>query len=349
MHAALNLPTGGGLAIALAIALGGCGKMKQNEPREIGKLRAESKRQQEACASSSAYDRLKNLLFDQAIGARNGDRANLDTLADYSIARMEDPVVKDWNPALDVTRCEGRFILQFPPGAERAFGGERRLQADIEYTAQAAADGSGLVYQIKGAEPIAAKLAAFNLSSGAFQPPPAIDERQAGPEVSASTVIARADVPAPLPSAALTRSVPVPAPKPTPLARPQPSAPERIAERAAPAPKTAPVPPMSDDGEATVRAFYGALGAGNGAAAAGRIIPEKRASRAFSPKAMSRFYGGLPEPIRLTEVVALPGGAYRVSYRYSAGRSRCNGSAVVNLTNRGGREMIRSIRALNGC
>lgn len=97
--------------------------MKQSDPRDVGKTRAETKRQQSACASPAAYDRLKNLLFDQAIGAHDGDRTNLDTLADYSVARMEKPVVKGWDPALDITRCEGRFVLEIPPGAERAFGG----------------------------------------------------------------------------------------------------------------------------------------------------------------------------------------------------------------------------------
>lgn len=348
MHVARN-PITRGIALAFAIALTGCGELKQNEPRDPGKVRADVKRQQSACASSGAYDRLKNVVFDQAIGAHKGDRANLDTLADYSIARLEDPVVKDWNHELAVTRCEGRFILQFPPGAERAFGGERRLQADIEYTAQAAADGSGLVYQIEGVQPIVARLAAFNLSSGAFKPPPAIDERQAGPEAPEPTVIAQAETPSPAPSAAPKRSTSVAKPEPAPPARRPSPAPERVAERADPAPRPAPHAPAGDGGEATVRAFYGALGAGNGAAASARIVPEKRTSRTYSPEAMSRFYGGLREPIRLTGVEALSGGRYRVSYRYSAGRSRCDGSAVVRLANRDGRALIRSIRALNGC
>jgi hypothetical protein len=102
-------------------------------------------------------------------------------------------------------------------------------------------------------------------------------------------------------------------------------------------------------GEDVVRAFYGALGAGNGGAASARIVPEKRSSRAYSPEGISRFYGRLREPLRLTGIEPLPRGGYRVSYRYSAGRSRCNGSAIVNLTRRVGREFIRSIQALSGC
>lgn len=110
-----------------------------------------------------------------------------------------------------------------------------------------------------------------------------------------------------------------------------------------------PIAATGDPGEAVVRAFYGALGRGDGEEASAHVVPEKRSSRAFSPETISRFYGGLPEPLRLTAVTPLARGAYRVNYRYSAGRLRCDGGAVVSLTSRDGRNLIRSIRALNGC
>ena len=321
--------------MCLALILPACGKLKEKDPQDLRRIQVERKRQQAACGSSGAYDRLKGALFDQAIARHGGDRTNLDLLADYSFARVENPVVVAWDPMLDVTRCKGRLILEFPPGAERGFGGQRRLEAPIEYAAQASADGAGLVYQPRGAEEIVARLAAFDIDSGSYRPPPAIDQAQAGPP---PTVAPRA---APT---VVGKAKPVPAaPPPTPVPRSPPAQP-------ASKPPTPPSAPAADEGgEATVRAFYGALGAGNGAAAAARIVPEKRASRAFSPGAMNRFYGGLAEPIRLTGATPVAGGAYRVSYRYSTGRAHCNGSAVVMLTRRGGRTLIRSIRALSGC
>lgn len=340
------------MALALAMTLGGCGKMKQNDPAQITKARAEAKREQSACASATAYDRLKGLLFDQAIGAHRGDRANLDTLADYSTARMEDPVVKGWDPSLDIIRCKGRFILEIPPGAERGLGGERRLQADLDYTAQAAADGNGFVYQLKGAEPMVARLASFDLSGAAYRPPPAIDEAQSGPELPAPVALARADATAPAARPVPTPPAPAPAPESRPVAPPpqQRAASVRVPDRTPPqAERAAPASSAGESGEATVRAFYGALGAGNGSAASAHIIPEKQSSRAYSPQALTRFYGRLPEPIRLTQTEPLGGGAYRVRYRYSAGRTHCNGSAVVTVTSRGGRDFIRSIHALSGC
>jgi hypothetical protein len=347
MRAYFNL-TGPGSAIApaifLAIALGGCGKIKQNDPDQIARAQVQAKRQQSACASAGAYDRLKNLLFDQAVGRHHGDHANLDILADYSVVRMENPVVRGWDPALDIVRCRGRFILEIPPGAERGFAGERRLQADLDYTAQASADGDGFVYHQQGAEPIVARLAAFDLTSGAYRPPPAIDAPETGaPE---PVTIARADTAAPAAAseprpAAVQRPVPPPA-----RLQPLPSAPEGASSKPEKAQRLA---SAGGSGDGAIRAFYGALGAGNGSVASAQIVPEKRSGRTYSPQALSRFYGRLPEPIRLTGIEPLGPGRYRVRYRYSAGRSRCNGGAIVSLARSNGRDLIRSIQALNGC
>jgi hypothetical protein len=347
MREATSLTTAPGVALVLAIALGGCGKTEQSDPRDAGKARAEAKRQQAACASSAAYNRMKGLLFDRAIEQHNGDRANLDTLADYSVVRMEDPVVEGWDPALDITRCKGRLILELPPGADRAFAGERRLQADIGYTAQAAADGSGFVYQLSGGEPIVAKLATFNLTAKAFRPPPAIDDGQVEADESEPAEFVEAEMPEPPLRSSPTQSEPPSARRSVPPARREAIAPEFASEREAR--DSLPLSSAVTTGEATVRAFYHALGAGNGSVASAQIIPEKRSSRAFSPEAISRFYGGLAEPLRLMQVVPLAPGVFRVSYRYSAGRSRCDGSAVVRLANRGDRDFVRSIDALNGC
>ena len=114
-------------------------------------------------------------------------------------------------------------------------------------------------------------------------------------------------------------------------------------------PAPSPTAAADDRGEAVVRAFYEALGEGDGETASALVVAEKRSSGAFSPREIARFYGGLREPLRLTTVTPLPGGAYRVGYRYSAGRSACDGAAVVTLASRDGRDLIRSIRALNGC
>lgn len=156
------------LVAGTSALLGGCDWMKKKEaPTQKSKAELageQRERIRKACASDATYDRLKELVFDEAARIRNSDPRNLDPLAAAAVVRMEDPVVKSRDDELNVTVCSGRFILELPPGAENAFDGKRRLDAEVEYAAQAAVDGSGLVYQMDGAEPIIYRLATFGLN-----------------------------------------------------------------------------------------------------------------------------------------------------------------------------------------
>lgn len=215
------------LAAGAATLLGGCDWMKKKEaPVQKSKTELASEQKErirKACASDATYARLKELVFDEAARIRNSDPRNLDPLAASAVVRMEEPVVKSRDDELNVTVCTGRFILELPPGAENAFDGKRRLDAEVEYAAQAAVDGSGLVYQMDGAEPIIYRLATFGLKGqptrleaggpGRLPPPPPAE---------------------PVAEPTLMPPVAEPAPRPAPPASP----PVRTAER----PKAAPVP-----------------------------------------------------------------------------------------------------------
>ncbi|HEY0012540.1 MAG TPA: hypothetical protein VGB79_06755 [Allosphingosinicella sp.] len=224
-------------AAACALVLlgsAGCDWMKKKDPpgaKSEAEQRAErDTRIRRACSSSGTYDRLKELAFDEAARIRNQDPRELDALAAASVVRMENPVPKSRDENLNVTVCQGRFILELPPGVENAFDGQRRLTADIEYAAQAAADGSGLVYHMEGAEPIVYRLA----TAGGFTPrtaqlePATIPQPQTQPPAAAS-----------------------PAPVQAPAAQPQAQAqaqPPRQEARGTPAPQrsaaAAPPPPL---------------------------------------------------------------------------------------------------------
>ena len=100
----------------------------------------------------------------------------------------------------------------------------------------------------------------------------------------------------------------------------------------------------------TVQAFYAALSAGNGEEAAKFVIPKKRSSGPLSATAISKFYGNLPEPLTLVDVVATRSGEYRVRYRYVAsGPRRCDGESIVRTTQVSGSNLIESIKAVSGC
>jgi uncharacterized protein YecT (DUF1311 family) len=182
-------------AAACALVLlgsAGCDWMKKKDPfgaKSEAEQRAErDTRIRRACSSSGTYDRLKELAFDEAAKIRNQDPRELDALAAASVVRMENPVPKSRDEALNVTVCQGRFILELPPGVENAFDGQRRLTADIEYAAQAAADGSGLVYHMEGAEPIVYRLAtAGGFTARTAQIEPAtVPQPQGQPPVAAN-------------------------------------------------------------------------------------------------------------------------------------------------------------------
>ena len=149
--------------LSVAALSSSCDWMDKKDPPHV-KGENERRREREAqlrraCASELTYHRLKEYAFDEAQRIRGNGERLLDDIATYSVVRMEEPVVKSRDDALNVTVCTGRFILELPPGVVNAFDGERRLTANVEYAAQAAVDGSGLVYHMTGAEPIIYRLA----------------------------------------------------------------------------------------------------------------------------------------------------------------------------------------------
>lgn len=205
---------------AASAAIGGCDWMKKKDPPQPqGKAElaaAQRERIRKACASEGTYARLKELVFDEAARIRKSDPRNLDPLAAAAVVRMEDPVVKSRDEALNVTVCAGHFVLELPPGAENAFDGERRLSADVEYAAQAALDGSGLVYQMDGAEPIVYRLAAFGLPGQPMPKIVAVPQPSAPPGAPPQPAVVE---PVPAPAARPARAEP-PTPAPRVTARP---------------------------------------------------------------------------------------------------------------------------------
>lgn len=213
------------LAAVLGLAAVRTGDAEGEDKTEVAA--AGEERMQEVCASSATYARLKEVAFEEAQRIRAADPANLDTLAASSVVRMEEPVVESRDDELNVTVCRGRFVLELPPGAEAAFGGERRLVAEIEYAAQAAADGSGLVYRMSGAESLISRLAAFDLQ-GRRLPQPAEQETEFAEAAPLPEPLEQAELldQAPPPTVPDRRDVPPePAPAPPPSARPRAEAP----------------------------------------------------------------------------------------------------------------------------
>ncbi|RVC84025.1 hypothetical protein EN745_00310 [Mesorhizobium sp. M4A.F.Ca.ET.022.05.2.1] len=98
-----------------------------------------------------------------------------------------------------------------------------------------------------------------------------------------------------------------------------------------------------------VRAFYLALGTGDGKEAARFVVPGKSAKGPLSAAALSGFYGGMQEPLKLLGIEAKADDLFFVSYAFRKGATACSGRAEVTTVNEGGKDYIEGIKALDGC
>lgn len=145
--------------LAVATALTACAAQDDSEPPSQGQeeLAAREARLHDACSAPETYVRLKELVFDQAARLRRGDAGVLDEAAATATVALKEPVTATGDPN-GVVVCSGRLLLEMPdPGG----GDPRRLAAEIEFAAQAANDGTGLVFEMEGADTLVRDLAAL--------------------------------------------------------------------------------------------------------------------------------------------------------------------------------------------
>lgn len=224
-----GLMIGLGALLFVLASLFGLSLARPDEAQNMQAAEEAREETQDVCASADTFQGLKQTLFQQASSGRAADPVNYDILAASAVVRMENPVVVSRDEQLGVTVCRGRLILELPPGAERGFDGEKRLTADVEYSVQEAADGSGAVYRISGADGIVSRLAAFNLQGQQLERPddvPADAVVNAGdpviePEPAEEPEPRQAEPnPAPPPAPRPTETRPAPEPRATPEPRP---------------------------------------------------------------------------------------------------------------------------------
>lgn len=110
------------------------------------------------CAAPATYDLIKRELFRQAAATRGSDQGTFDSLAAYSSLRVTKPVQRERDEGLERVSCGADVALDLPPGLQ-VVGGRRTLNASIGYNLQPAADRSGDVVTLSGAEGITVPLA----------------------------------------------------------------------------------------------------------------------------------------------------------------------------------------------
>lgn len=131
-------------------------KLTQNQVAQNASQKAPAP--EKLCASNQTYDLIKRELFRRAAQLRGSDQAAFDQLSGYAVVRMENPVMESQDSATGAVNCSGSLSLDLPPGV-RIVGGRQTLTSDVDYTVQAAADGSGNVVLLRNADAIIAPLA----------------------------------------------------------------------------------------------------------------------------------------------------------------------------------------------
>lgn len=187
----------------------------------------------ERCGSQQTYDLVKRELFRRAAQVRGSDAGAFDRLGAYAAMRVTSPVVRRQDEELGTLVCSGSIALDLPPGVA-VVGGRRTLTAQADYALQPAADGSGDVVTLSGADAIIvplATLARTGTQPGVPQPQQESQpQSEPGPGVD-SLGQPVGNVPPPAPSA--PRPVPVPS-EPPAVEAPEPPPPPARASSARP-------------------------------------------------------------------------------------------------------------------
>jgi hypothetical protein len=156
------------------------------------------------CASSSTYDLIKRDLFRRAAELRGSDQAAYDRIAASAVVRMENPVLESEDKDTGALNCSGSLSLDLPPGVV-VVGGRHSLTADVDYTLQPAADGSGTVILLRNADAIVSPLATLARIAAPAATPDLSNAVESPPVAEVPTVAPPAGQSVPAPTPAPTR------------------------------------------------------------------------------------------------------------------------------------------------
>lgn len=141
------------LIIGAVCVLAACGSSKDGTTNNASASAARGAADQD-CSAAETVSGVKARVFEKAEATAGAKAAAVRALGGGTVARIEQPVVEQREETAKRTVCSGRLVLDLPPGAA---GGPATAQ--VRYTVQMAADGSGKVYDVFGAEPLFPRLA----------------------------------------------------------------------------------------------------------------------------------------------------------------------------------------------
>lgn len=239
-QAGLRVATLATVALASGLALSACGKktVATSDPAKV-------------CASPETTERIRGLLFSKAAtAASSSNRYAIPKLQPQTKVSVVKPLVESVDQATRRTSCTGVLAVSLPAGVMTVGS----LRVPIRYSAQPLADGSGLSFDLGGADEVVAAIAGADLtvwastnakpepglvvevapSTGAVTTRVAAAERRRAPSVTTTTEET---------TAGEMTTVTTPLPRPAAPPRPAPRAPKPAVVAAAPAPSAPPAVP----------------------------------------------------------------------------------------------------------
>jgi uncharacterized protein YecT (DUF1311 family) len=298
----------GAILFGLSLTRSGPGSDALGNDSEGSKEKTADADPEARCAAPATYDLIKRELFRQAATTRGSGQAAFDQLSGYSALRVTKPVLREQDAGLERVSCTADVALDLPPGVQ-VVGGRRTLNASLSYNLQPAADSSGDVVTLSGAEGIVVPLATLARIGSAA--PATTDGTQAVPEPVA-------------PGTSVPPVGPANPPPPPEAPRPVEAAPDRAPPPPAVVPPTASVRPSFNCARARTR---------------GEIAVCRSPELAALDRQMASFYGTAfrgaePEARRLLE---------RTRTRFLTYRDRCRNDGCVADAYRGRISEIRDI------
>lgn len=202
-----------GLLLASSVWTGSWGG---NDQQETAKLDERAIAPEKECARQSTYDAIKREIFRRAAQIRGSDEAAYAKLADFSLLRVQSPILRGVDEGLGRISCSGIAVLQLPPNVSVA-SGARTLSSPLDYGVQPAADGTGNVVMLGSVDAFTVPLATIGRGTGPVPLEPLLP-----PDLEPVTTLEEPIEIEPAPQPDDSGNAEAPRPLPAPQPQPQP-------------------------------------------------------------------------------------------------------------------------------